>query len=336
MASTSPQSSVSCEICGSHNVKLFNATERMYGLGGNFTYVNCQDCRTIYQKDRLEDYSKYYPENYYSFDLKKQDDRSLKQRFRVFKKRSRDSYYFFRKGLVGRMLTAFRDETAKHPSKHIRFHRDMYILDVGCGAGEYIYDMAEIGFKHVYGLDPFVTQSKSFPNGAEIFRGDIEKYLQDNPYQVSGFDLIMFNHSFEHSPQPLKELELAKMLLKPGGQILVRIPVSASYAADTYGEYWFQLDAPRHIYLFNEKSISILADKAGLKLDQVFYDAIESQFWASEQYKQGIPLLAENSYAKSRKKSIFSRAQIRHFKKETERLNKIGLGDQAGFVLSSK
>ena len=308
----------------------------MYGLGGNFTYVNCQNCRTIYQKDKLSDYSAFYPQNYYSFDLKKPDNPSLKQSFRIFKKRSRDSYYFFKKGIIGKLLTLFRDETATHVSNHINFHRNMSILDVGCGAGEYIYDMAEVGFKHVFGLDPFVPESREFENGSKIFRGDIEKFIQENPYQVTGFDLIIFNHSFEHSPQPLKELEFAKKLLKPEGKILVRIPVSASYASDTYGEYWFQLDAPRHIYLFNEKSMAILADKVGLKIDKVYYDSIESQFWASEQYKQGIPLLAENSYAKSRKKSIFSGAQIRYFKKETRRLNTLGLGDQAGFILSAK
>lgn len=308
----------------------------MYGLGGSFTYVNCQDCRTIYQKDKLDDYSKFYPQNYYSFDLKKLDKHSLKQSFRIFKKRSRDSYYFFKTGLIGKLLSLFRDETTTHVSRHIKFNRNMFILDVGCGAGEYIYDMAEVGFKHVYGLDPFVAESKEFENGTKIFRGDIQKFLNENPYQVSGFDLIIFNHSFEHSPQPLKELELAMKLLKPEGKILVRIPVSASYASDTYGEYWFQLDAPRHIYLFNEKSMAILADKVGLKIDKVYYDSIESQFWASEQYKQGIPLLAENSYANSRKKSIFSRAQIKGYQKETRRLNKIGLGDQAGFILSAK
>jgi SAM-dependent methyltransferase len=181
-----------------------------------------------------------------------------------------------------------------------------------------------------------VAQSKSFPNGAQIFRGDLEKLLTENPYKIPGFDLIMFHHSFEHSPQPLRELEFAKKLLKPNGKILVRIPVSASYAADTYGEYWFQLDAPRHIYLFNEKSMEILAGKVALKVEKIYYDSIESQFWASEQYKKGIPLFAENSFAKSRKNSMFSRAQIRRYQKESKRLNSIGLGDQAGFILSSK
>lgn len=336
MDSTSPTQPVTCEICGSHNVTFFSASERMYGLDGSFTYVNCRDCRTIYQKDKLSDYSKYYPQNYYSFDLKKPDAPSFKKSFSLFKKRSRNSYYFFKTGLIGKLLTLFRGESATHISRHISFNPDMFILDVGCGAGEFIYDMADIGFKHVYGLDPFVSQSQTFDNGAKIYRGDIEKFLQENPYQVSGFDLIMFNHSLEHSPQPLKELELARKLLKPAGKILLRIPVSASYAADTYGEHWVQLDAPRHIYLFNEKSIAILADQLGLKVEQVYYDSYDFQFWGSEQYKRGIPLLAENSYAKSRKKSIFSRAQIRKYQKESERLNQLGLGDQAGFILSLK
>lgn len=336
MESTSLHHDFTCEICGSHNISFFNATERMYGLGGSFTYVNCQDCRTIYQKERLADYSKYYPQNYYSLDNTKLDDHSLKQRIRKFKKRSRDNYYFFGTGLIGKLLTLFRDKSSTHIARHIKLDRNMFILDVGCGGGEYIYDMAEIGFKHVFGLDPFVGQSKSFDNGAKIFRGDIEKFIAENPYEVRGFDLIMFNHSFEHSPQPLKELELARLLLKPEGRILIRIPVSASYAADTYGEHWVNLDAPRHIYLFNEKSISILADKAGLKIEKVYYDSNEDQFLGSEQYKLDIPLLADNSYAKSRRNSIFSRRQFRQYKKEAERLNNLKLGDMAGFILSLK
>jgi len=90
------------------------------------------------------------------------------------------------------------------------------------------------------------------------------------------------------------------------------------------------------MYLFNEKSISILAEKVGLKIDKVYYDSTEAQFWVSEQYKRNIPLLAENSYATSRKNSIFSRSQIRGYKKETLKLNKLGLGDQASFILSAK
>lgn len=336
MTSTIDNRQITCEICGSPNVTFFNATERMYGLGGNFTYINCQDCRTIYQKEKLDDYSKYYPQNYYSFDLKKLDIHSLKQTIRNFKKRSRDSYYFFKAGIIGKLLTSFREESATHVSNHIDFHRNMYILDVGCGAGEYIYDMAEVGFNHVYGLDPFVGQSKTFANGATIYRGDIEKFFYENPYQVLNFDLIMFNHSFEHLTQPLKDLEIAKKLLKPDGKILIRIPISASYAADTYAEYWVNLDAPRHIYLFNEKSIAILADKVGLKIERVYYDSSSDQFLGSEQYKLDIPLLADNSYVKSRKKSIFSRAQIRHYKRKAKQLNKLGLGDQAGFILSTK
>ena len=156
----------------------------MYGLGGSFTYVNCQKCRTLYQKDKLVDYSKFYPQNYYSFDLKLLDDRSLKQRFRIFKKRSRDRYYFFGTGIIGKILSLFRDETTTHVSRHINFNCDMFILDVRCGAGEYIYDMDEVGFKHVYGLDPFVAESKTFDNGTRIYRGDLESFSHENPYCV--------------------------------------------------------------------------------------------------------------------------------------------------------
>jgi len=45
--------------------------------------------------------------------------------------------------------------------------------------------MNEVGFKHVFGIDPFVPASKEFENGTKNFRGDIEKFIQDNPYQVA-------------------------------------------------------------------------------------------------------------------------------------------------------
>ena len=135
LVSASPQQSVTCEICGSHNVTLFDAAERMYGLGGSFSYVNCQDCRTIYQKDKLDDYSKFYPQNYYSFDLKKLGKHSLKQSFRFFKRLA-----FGHKGIksidmfepyFGHVINVFSCATSYVQYEHIAIETDVS-RNVGC------------------------------------------------------------------------------------------------------------------------------------------------------------------------------------------------------------
>ncbi len=57
------------------------------------------------------------------------------------------------------------------------------------------------------------------------------------------------------------------------------------------------------------------------------------QFWGSKQYLKGIPLIAENSYDRSRSKSIFTKAQIRNYRARIAVLNKKLLGGDAVFFL---
>jgi hypothetical protein len=93
---------------------------------------------------------------------------------------------------------------------------------------------------------------------------------------------------------------------------------------------------PRHFFLHSVASIRHLADQTGLQLDKVVYDSSAFQLWGSEQYAQNISLLSERSYAVNPGKSIFTRQQIRDFKREAKKLNAAGQGDQAVFILSRK
>jgi hypothetical protein len=73
--------------------------------------------------------------------------------------------------------------------------------------------------------------------------------------------------------------------------------------------------------------MEILAQKIDFKIKEIIYDSTEFQFWGSEQYKRGIPLVSDMSYAVNRKKSIFSKKQIREFKKLTKKFNLKEIGN---------
>ena len=206
------------------------------------------------------------------------------------------------------------------------------ILDVGCGAGHLLHAMQEAGFTKLLGIDPFNANDIAYDNGLRVEKKSIHELELKS--QDDGWDLIMFNHSYEHVFDQLEVLQKAHELLKPGGICMVRIPTVTSWAWHTYGVDWVQLDAPRHLFLHSIKSMHILADKTGFKLDDVIYDSFAFQYWGSMQYRNDIPLSAENSYAVNPGKSMFSNEQIKEFETQSKQLNQEKAGDQAAFYLS--
>ena len=79
----------------------------------------------------------------------------------------------------------------------------------------------------------------------------------------------------------------------------------------------------------------MLCNESGLQINNIEYDADEFSFWASEEYTKGICLSDQASYTRNRKKSIFTKKQIRLFRKEIQFLNKIHKSDNASFYMSN-
>lgn len=97
--------------------------------------------------------------------------------------------------------------------------------------------------------------------------------LRRTPDELEGeYDFVMLHHSLEHMSDQFAAFGHLRRLLKPSGKLLVRIPLAGGLAWRRYGVDWVQLDAPRHLYLHTERSIRVLADQTGLKVERVIYD----------------------------------------------------------------
>lgn len=147
------------------------------------------------------------------------------------------------------------------------------------------------------------------------------------------YDLIMLHHSFEHMPRPLAVLQQVHRLLRPSRFVVIRIPVASSFAYRKYGEHWVQLDPPRHLFLHTVRSMELLAAASDFRIADVIHDSTEFQFWASDQYRDNIPLRDERSYLTNPGTSMFSPSQIADFRRAADDLNREGDGDSACFVL---
>lgn len=313
-----------CRICDNseHNLP-FKVKEMMYGFRDEFTYFQCNKCECLQILEIPNDVAKYYPIGYHgSIKIA----RNFFKRYKYYRKGFKINYAIFNKGLIGKLLHKKHPEDFYGLFNNIGLTKDSAILDVGCGSGWILYDLTFAGFKNLTGIDPYIEKDMEYENKVKIFKKDI--------HEVKGkFDLILFNHSFEHHPEPKKTLEIVSGSLTSAGVCLLRIPIVPSFAWEHYKENWVQIDAPRHFFLHSLKSLEILARGTNLRIEKIIYDSTDFQFWGSEQYKKDIPLFSSRSYGKNRKNSIFSEAEIEGFKQRAATLNRENRGDQATFYL---
>jgi SAM-dependent methyltransferase len=314
-----------CRVCGSREVSgWLNAREMMHGTRDRFVYFSCAACGCLQLSEVPANLGKYYPANYYS--LQQSSDVPINWKTAIKLKLVRPFMTRYKLGwgsAFGRLLCNFKQgpnfpEWLRFLPRPIPF--DSVILDVGCGAGMALLMLRDCGFTNLRGIDPFIEKSITYSGGVRIDK-------QQLPEVRGKFDLITFNHVYEHLEDPAVTLQQARQLLAEGGQILIRIPLADSVAAQKYRENWVQLDAPRHITLQTRKSMEILAKKSGLKIIKVVYDSTEFQFLASEQYIQDIPLMEKPTH------SLFTKEIIEKYMSEARRLNALEQGDQAAFLL---
>ena len=319
-----------CEICDSSNLTPVSAMEMMQGQEGPFEYLYCENCETTYQPHKLEDYGRFYDHTYYSFKFK--EPVTLSQKFRQLKRRLRNRYYYFGKGSLGRLLSWARPCPENHLSHHVKLNPNTAFLEIGCGSGELLHELADIGLRKTVGIDPFVGKSFQFKNGASVFKSTI--YDLNQHIDKTSFDVILFNHSLEHSLNPIGDLTEASKYLSSTGVVVVRTPLSGSELSKKYQEHWWGLDAPRHVYIFSKKSMPMIAEKCGLKIQSAYFEGTIDDFLASEQHRQQTPLMAQQSYVVSKKFDRFSMAEMKKFSIEIAQQNKMGTAAQAGFVFT--
>ena len=303
---------MNCVSCDNSHFKSHIFYERMFGTNEEFEYLECLDCGLIQIKDIPTDMSKYYGVGYYSLnkvDTKTANSKSFKRQVNELKKNVLED--------------VVEPESYGSAFGSLKIDYNARILDVGCGSGDFLYRLTEVGYKNLHGVDPFLIESIEYENGVRVFKKD---FMDLN----ERYDLVMLNHSFEHMPNPVQALEKLKHLINRDGKILIRIPVKG-YSWFVYNDYFFGLDAPRHFFIHSIDSFKILSKKCGLTVESVFFDSVWDYLGQSEKYLLGL------TYKDKPYKGFFERLDYLKLRKKlkfiNKELNKKSFGDQAAFIL---
>jgi len=296
-----------CRYCHSTQGINFLATERMLGLGGEFTYTSCTSCGSIQISSILEDLGPYYPSDYYSFGLLQPSGllRNLLKNIRI--------RAYFATGLKF-FLPPFGGSWLEILSPRVTDR----IADVGCGNGQLLYELHVSGFKNLHGFDPFLENESQLGTGLKLW--NIE-FGQTDLY----FDVVMLHHSFEHMADPEQVLKTCFERLNPGGRLLVRCPVSDAKVWKEKQSLWVQLDAPRHLTIPSTQGFVAVAQRCGFEVQEVVFDSTAFQFWGTALYEQGEKLDSKKN------RIYFSENQLEEWEQKAIQYNQEGVGDQACF-----
>lgn len=157
------------------------------------------------------------------------------------------------------------------------------LLDVGCGTGDFLKTAINNDWT-VSGIEPNAS-ARTIAN--QKTKNAVYDTQQLNNFDASSFDVITLWHVLEHLPDLDFQIKTFKRLLKPKGRLVVAVPNYKSFDAKHYKQFWAAYDVPRHLWHFDQQSISKLFASINMEIEQtkpMLFDAFYVSL-LSEHYK---------------------------------------------------
>jgi SAM-dependent methyltransferase len=270
---------VACPVCCGRSRELLYADlqDRVYLCApGRWSLYRCASCASAYLDPRPSDetvglaYATYYA---YGDEDEQEPSWAPASRLRRFRRALRNGYvnarfnYLLAPSLsLGRVVLPLlprRREEADISVRHLcRESESPRLLDVGCGAGEFLAEMQAAGWR-VDGVEPNpIAADLARRRGIPVF----ERPIGDATLPEGSFDAITFRLVLEHLPNPVQTLSACFRILRPGGLVWVATPNLASEGHRVFGRDWIFLDPPRHAVLLTPASLTLALERSGFEV----------------------------------------------------------------------
>ena len=150
-------------------------------------------------------------------------------------------------------------------SKQIGNLKGLNILDVGCGAGDWLVLFSAMGFD-AQGIDlnPRVVEVAA-GRGLNVECRRFEELVADG----KTFDIVVLSQVLEHLLEPKKVLKKIQKVLQPGGKLLISVPNFDSKWRMFFKKHWINWYMPFHVFHFAKKSLLKILVDSGFKVDRV-------------------------------------------------------------------
>jgi SAM-dependent methyltransferase len=240
-----------CILCGGHGALRYTGCRDLeYFIPASFDFHRCTGCGFVFvhpppTRDELPG---LYPSTYHNFDAPS-----------------------------GRLSRALLDRYYAHHAAICRRYlpRDGAFLEIGSAGGDLLARLRDHGCRNVQGVELSrdgweIARRK----GLRVFHGTVEEFATDER-----FDMIFMSHVIEHVLDPATTIGRLAELLKGGGVLYVETPNVAALDARIWRRHWGLIHYPRHLYLFDRRTLRRLLVGAGLAVERMWSE-INSCGWA--------------------------------------------------------
>jgi SAM-dependent methyltransferase len=134
------------------------------------------------------------------------------------------------------------------------------LLEIGAAAGNFLVRMQRLGWR-VTGVefDPMVAAMSAARTKAFVHVGD----LMSAAFSPESFDLVCGWMVFEHLHDPVLAMTRCLEWLRPGGWLCFSVPDAGSWQFRAFGDAWFALQLPTHLYHFDKVTLAALLKRCG-------------------------------------------------------------------------
>lgn len=265
---------ISCPACRSGASSMLTRTMDYdyFTTDLSFAIVRCSDCGLVYTNPRpkLSQAGKIYPPEYSAYHFDKMPNSIIKK-----------ARNFMQQGKAKRILKCIQGGSG--PAR---------IMDVGCGGPTLLNLLKDVAKTDLdlYGND-FSEKALEAVKGAGF--NPVCGPFEDIQWQDDFFDVIVMNQVIEHLFDLSGNLDKASRLLKDGGTLFIETPSVDGIDAKLFRfNHWGGYHSPRHLQLFNAKTIRKTLEHHGFVIEAIEY-LPSPNFWTSSVrnflFRKGVP-----------------------------------------------
>lgn len=235
-----------CPLCGATEPSdpVLVGRDFVWRKEGDFPIVRCGGCALLYQHPRPSPGTmRYYYEDCYSGESE--------AKMRTFQLESR----------LYRIVSGYRAVTIDKVRKITAGQR---VLDIGASYGAFVeWVRVERGAEMcAIDLDPGSIEKFVNTTDIDVRCGD----LLEAGYPNDHFDVVTLFETLEHVYEPVRTLQEARRILKPGGLVSVEVPNWDGWLRPLFGKSWIPLLLPTHLQHFSRATLRRCVETAGLEV----------------------------------------------------------------------